>query len=121
MKDRDDFANLAREILSGEWDEHLRGLGEACRARVVDRRTERDRFNAVSVKIGDTGTLEGISPRYLNGCPVRVTGKNRNTLDVIAIEGATTRQRERMGLGGRVPAGCFVPTPKNAREEGAET
>ena len=118
MKNRDDFQQIAREILAGEWDDHLAGLFEAYRARKKAQRSERAEFAAATVRIGDRGTLDGISPKYLNGCPVEVTGKNAKTLDVVAIEeGSTLRQKERLRFGGRVPASCFVPETTKSRAD----
>jgi hypothetical protein len=73
-----DIATVLSGLISGAYDDHLDGLVEAA----GDRRKALASSKFYTVKIGDTGTLENVNPKYLNGAPFTVVSKRRSKIEI---------------------------------------
>ena len=82
---------------------------DAAKARQKELRDRASRINAASIKVGDKVRLRDISPKYLNGAIVEVTKIEGKKVGVKPIEETNFQARNRLGMGGRVPAACVEP------------
>lgn len=73
--------NLA--LMSGEFDEDFERVARLVLANIKQRRAMLDNLKAaklaVSLKVGDRVTVDGLRPKYINGSVLVVTAVNRTS------------------------------------------
>ena len=104
------MSNL-QTVIAGIYDlNDLNDLKKVFDAASDRQKSLRKRDAAVAVStlaVGDQVKLRDISPKYLNGATVEVTGINGSTIHVKKIDGVTDpKSAMRIGNYGRVPASC---------------
>lgn len=74
------ITDVLNVIVSGQMDEHLDDIRQAFIHRQRVQNQQRDFVNAASIKKGDKVRLGKISPQYLQGVVVTVSGKKGDKL-----------------------------------------
>ena len=99
------------DILNGDYDDSLDVISATLRERRKVIRKGRDLTVLASVKAGDKGRLDGLSPKYLNGEEVEVVAKKESRISVKLIETNPRMSRAAGRFGAlpfTIPAGCFI-------------
>lgn len=111
--------DVLEAIVSGALDSSLDLLSGAIRERKRLTRETRARVAALTTKVGSTGYLKNLSPKYINGVLVKVTKVNQTRLVVEPVNPDTlpARTNRKLGMfnfdgkwsgsGCTVPAQCF--------------
>lgn len=107
--------SIASEIIKGTYDDELEAISDAA----DERRHALSRSTFFDVKIGDRFTLKNLSPKYMTGAPVTVSGKRRTRIEVdidSAWMDAHPQAKRRFGTGRRVgvTAAMLEPIPSDA-------
>lgn len=109
--------DIARSILSGEYDSDLDVLAEAVRMRRKDVKAREGRMNALTLKPGDHVRMHGLTPKILNDAVVEVVSLRRTRVNVKAIDGVTNPlAAQRVGTHGTcgVPLTCVTKVDADA-------
>lgn len=70
--------DVLNAIRLGDFDDNLDALDDA----ITDRQHRHSRVTFATAKIGGTGTLKDLRPKYLIGAPVTVVGRAQTRLIV---------------------------------------
>ena len=100
--------DIAMAVLNGDYDNDLKALGEAVRARRKDVSKKEAQMNALFLSPGDRVRLKGLSPKLLNGAVVEVVKINKTRAVVKSTDETTGQAATRISSygGTTVPLSC---------------
>jgi len=102
--------DVALAVLDGQFDADLEALSNAIRSRRKDVTAKNAQMNALFLKPGDKVTLNGLSPKTLNGAVVEIVEVKKTRAAVRATEDCSIQVQQRIGMHGRitVPLSCVT-------------
>jgi len=103
---------LAIAITKGDFDDCLEIVYGLYKDRKAQIRAKEQAILKATIKAGDTGVLQGLSPKYLNGVNVMVKSVEGVTLSVLPSTEVDKFRMRKYSYGTRIPITCFKPDEK---------
>jgi hypothetical protein len=101
--------DLAIAFVNGDFDDDLEVVFGLYKDRHAQLRQKKQAVLKATIKAGDTGVIEGLSPKYLNGVHVTVKKVEGTKLSVRPTRDMDKWMMRKYSSGVTIPITCFKP------------